>query len=340
MTTLLYYAGMATDRRTEQIGLAISEDGSGFQRAEGGRPIVPIEPATAWKSVRTCNPTVVRFQDEWVMFYQGVGPDAAGQLTHVIARARSHNARQWVCDPRPILTFEHVRNACPALKDSVSGGVLEPSIVVTGDELQMYFVAYRGTYSDGTWLYHARSRNGEDWQIDPLWVLSGQQFGNYRLHYPQVRCAGTHKTIWFSLIHRDTRASAILRMTSDGANPWSDTTQLLPWYGGGVQVEPREVATVHLGGERTRGAARINQALNQWLYGGRNYFGYSHPHTIDSRLFYHAYHRNRQGQSWMDIGWCAHDGDQAGTHTVALRPSNALDTWDAFFVADPYVITI
>ena len=85
----LYYAGMAADRHTEQIGLAVSTDGRTFERVHGSGLIVPRLPAVPWKALRTCNPTVIRFQGRWLMFYQGVGRGAAaGELTHSIGLAR------------------------------------------------------------------------------------------------------------------------------------------------------------------------------------------------------------------------------------------------------------
>ncbi|HEX6163004.1 MAG TPA: hypothetical protein VFZ31_06555 [Vicinamibacterales bacterium] len=341
VTAFLYYAGMAADRQTEQIGLAVAEDGRSFRRVNGDGLIIPIDAAVAWRSVRTCNPTVLRVRDEWWMFYQGVGPQPAGdQLTHVIALARSHDARTWKVDAEPMLTFDDVRAACPVFADSRHGGVIEPSVSVVDGELRMHFVAYRDHYSRGTWLCHARSRDGRDWRIDPSWVLSGDQFGNYRLHYPQVTFAKDRTVIWFSLIERRTGAAAIVQMTSSGGNPFGETRQLLPPHGPGLRVEPEELVAVRIGGGRVRGADRLNQSLARLVRDGRNYLGYSHPHVTDGRLYYHAYHRHRGGRTWMDIGYCDYPVNGGPSHTIALSPAADQRAWDAWFVADPFVITL
>ena len=341
MTAYLYYAGMAGDRHTEQIGLAIADGAGAFRRINADGLIVPIDTSVVWRSVRTCNPTVLRFRGEWWMFYQGVGPEPAGtQLTHVIALARSNDALSWTLEARPLLTFDDVRAACPVFTGSALGGVIEPSVSVVDGELRMHFVAYRDHYSHGTWLCHARSRDGEHWQIDPSWILAGDQFGHYRLHYPQVSFEGDRRLIWFSLIERHTGAAAIVQMTAIGDDPFGDTRQLLPDHGPGLRIEPDELIAVRFRGRRVRGSDRLNRTLAQLAHGGRNYLGYSHPHVIDGRLYYHAYHRNQLGHTWMDIGCCDYVGNGRRAHTIALSPSPASRSWDEYFVADPFVVTL
>jgi hypothetical protein len=284
---------------------------------------------------------VLRFRNEWWMFYQGVGPEPAGkQLTHVIALARSIDAVSWTLEARPLLTFDDVRAACPVFEGSALGGVIEPSVTVVDGELRMHFVAYREHYSHGTRLFHARSTDGRHWQIDPSWILAGDQFGHYRLHYPQVSFEGDRRLIWFSLIERHTGAAAIVQMTAIGNDPFGDTRQLLPAHGPGLRIEPDEVVALRFRGRRMRGSDRLNRTLGQLAHRGRNYLGYSHPHVIDGRMYYHAYHRNQLGQTWMDIGWCKYPGNGSPTHTIALSPSTESRSWDAYFVADPFVVTL
>ncbi|HUQ86855.1 MAG TPA: hypothetical protein VM096_04795 [Vicinamibacterales bacterium] len=341
MKSYLYYAGMANDRQTEQIGLAIADDDGAFHRVKGDGLIVPIEPGVSWRSVRTCNPTVLRFRGDWWMFYQGVGPESSSgqQLTHVIAAARSTDLVTWTLDARPVLTFDAVRSACPMF-EGATGGVIEPSVSEVNGELRMHFVAYRDHYSRGTWLCHARSGDGEHWHVDSRWILSGDQFGHYRLHYPQVSFENHRRGIWFSLIERNTGAAAIVQMTSLGDDPFGDTRQLLPAHGPGLRIEPEEMLALQVRGRRLRGSDRLNRSLAQFASGGRNYLGYSHPHVIDGRIYYHGYHRTQLGQTWMDIGWCEYPVSADPSHTIALSPSSSSASWDAYFVADPFVVTL
>jgi hypothetical protein len=341
VTAYLYYAGMAGDRHTEQIGLAIADDRGAFRRINNDGLIVPTDPRVVWRSVRTCNPTVLQFRGEWWMFYQGVGPAPAGtQLTHVIARARSNDAQSWTLEARPLLTFDDVRAVCPVFEGGALGGVIEPSVSVVDGELRMYFVAYRDHYSHGTWLCHARSSDGEHWQIGRSWILAGDQFGNYRLHYPQVSFEPDRRLIWFSLIERQSGAAAIVQMTAIGDDPFGDARQLLPDHGPGLRIEPEEVVALRVRGRRVRGSDRLNRTLAQLAHRGRNYLGYSHPHVIDGRLYYHAYHRRQPGQTWMDIGWCEFPGNGPHAHRIALSPSAESRSWDSYFVADPFVVTL
>ena len=336
---------MAADRITEQIGLAVSTDGRTFERANGSGLILPRLPAVPWKALRVCNPTVLRVHGRWLMFYQGIGHGAGpNEITHAIGLARSSDGISWECDDQPFLTFDHVRRACPGFADVDSGGVIEPAVLVQGSQLVLYFVAYRRTYEEGTWLFRATSAAGDEWTIDPAWLLSSRQFGDYRLHYPQVLEKPSGLALWFSLIDRQTQASAILKMSSVGGAPWDRLEQVLPAAETCPEVRPREILSPRgfIKGRRPPGFVRLNRALNRFLSGGRNYLGYSHSHVAPApggdRLYYHAYHQRRDGKIWMDIGSCALGSENdAASHVRALEPSPEAGAWDSFFVADPFV---
>src|SRR5262245_49960101 len=128
MTQFLYYAGMASDRQNEQIGLAIASDGDPFQRVEPNGLIVRRDPQISWKSLRVCNPTVVRRSAEWLMYYQGVGTGPTGSVVHCIALAHSVDGITWRCDPQPLLTFDDCRGALGLDQTNAFGGVIEPAI--------------------------------------------------------------------------------------------------------------------------------------------------------------------------------------------------------------------
>lgn len=102
----LYYAGMARDADgTEQIGLAISDDGRKFRRVRGGGLIVAVDPKLPWKDLRVCNPTVLSIPGSIIMFYQGIAKQpphhtsigSARSETELILSAR----RRLVCPSRP-----------------------------------------------------------------------------------------------------------------------------------------------------------------------------------------------------------------------------------------------
>ena len=342
VTTLLYYAGMAADRQTEQIGLAVS-NGDAFERVEGDGLIIARDPSLAWKSLRVCNPTVISWQGSWLMFYQGVGPGPGDTAVHAIAAARSADCIHWTCDEQPLLTFDHVRAVFPRFATAAVGGVLEPAIVGAADSLTMYFVAYVGSYRDGSYLLRATSVDGRCWSIDRDWLLPSTQFGRFRLHYPEVVTGPSGDALWFSLFDLHTGSAAIFRMSSiDGAH-FERLHQVLPAAATPPSVRHREVLSLSINGTALRGLSRFNHAVNATVWHGRNYLGFAHSHLESNdrgqRMYYHAYHLDARGRVWMDIGRCLLDGDRVTGHTTVFTPSRSVDAWDAFFVADPFVVT-
>jgi len=339
MTSMLYYAGMAADRQTEQIGLAVAKDGGPFERVRQSGLIMARDEAIAWKSIRVCNPTVIRFGGDWLMFYQGVGKGVGGGVTHTIGLARSGDGISWESDERPLLTFDDFRGRVNNLPAGDTGGVIEPAILVVAHSLVMYFVAYLGTYRNGTYLCRATSENGRQWRIDPDWVLSSTQFGDYRLHYPEAVADGELLHMWFTLMERKGSTAAILCMESCDGRHFDRLKQMLPAAESAPHVGPRERIAVRLNGRRLPGLSRLNQLLHRILSDPTPYLGCAHSH-VDSRnrrLFYHAYHLNRQGLVWMDIRSVGLD--DSTTEVTALAPAPA-GAWDSFFVADPFVVTV
>jgi predicted GH43/DUF377 family glycosyl hydrolase len=343
----LYYAGMAADRSTEQIGLATSTDGIRFTRVNGSGLIIGRDPGVPWKALRVCNPTVIVLDGRWVMFYQGVGRTGPrGAVTHVLAVARSTDGVEWNCEAQPFLTFDHVRQSCPLFANDESGGVIEPAITCDGARLVMYFVVYRGSYRDGTWLCRASSASDRGpWSIDAQCLLASRAFGDFRLHYPQIVEEAAGLVAWFSLIDRRSQAAAIftLRLPSVPGAVWDQLDQVLPVSDSPPRVAPQELIALRVNGAPLRGSLRANAFLSQRRFGGRYFFGYSHPHVMESplgrRLFYHAYHRDTRGQSSIDIGSCGLTADRAGgAHDVALSPAPRPDAWDSYFVGDPFVV--
>jgi predicted GH43/DUF377 family glycosyl hydrolase len=325
----LYYAGMAADRQTEQIGLACSRDGIHFER-DGSGLIIPIDPATPWKSLRTCNPTVIRERSSWTMFYQGVGRNASGDIEHVIARAVSTDGRSWSCEPAPLITFDAVRSAIKEWESAAGGGVIEPSVIARDGRYEMVFVGYQGTYATGTWLCHADSADGIAWKIASRPLCAPSDFAGLRVHYPQLM---EDSRLWFTVIGQASRAAAICGAQLDGQGRLANIRQHLPARDR-LRADTRQVLPV--------ASSRLNQWANRLVHGGRNYWGYAHSHLLPAgggeRLYYHSYHRNAGGQMWMDIGSCAWDG-RGGGHAVGLSPASDADAWDAFFVADPFVVS-
>ena len=339
MTSFLYYAGMAADRQTEQIGLAIASDGKPFQRVDGGGLIIRNDPGVSWKSLRVCNPTVIRRPGRWLMFYQGVGPGPTGSPVHAIALAHSEDGQAWVCDPQPLLTFDDCRSALGMTAGAGTGGVIEPAIVESDGQLLMYFIAYVGSYRDGTYLCRAASIDGRAWAIEPGWILASTQFGPFRLHYPQVVAEPDGYSLWFTLIELQGSGAAIFHMRSRDGRHFERLAKILPSGPAASFAGPQEIVSLRLQGRSVRGLSRLNRLIHGAI-GDGPYLGYAHPHLDDGRLFYHAYHLNRDGFVWMDIGCCDVRDGRAGRGVSVLAPSADANAWDGFFVADPFVVTL
>ena len=341
----LYYAGMAANRSTEQIGLATSHDGIRYERSNGNGLLLAVDPRSTWKDERVCNPTVLHFKGEWLMFYQGAHVErTSGATTHAIGVARSSDGLVWTCEKEPVLSIDHMRR----IQDGPAGngGVIEPSILVDGDQLRMWFLSYAGSYRVGTKLYAAASADGgRSWTIDARPILSSHQLGRFSIHYPQVVRSATGLALWFTVRDYDTAACAICRMTLNASSTADELVQLLPPAPAGLRLSVRRRTTFEINGRMPRGVATLNLLACRLVDGGRHYFGYAHSHLIDpdaeeTRLYYHGYHYDQQTRGpWMDIGSCMmRNGHAVGPHAAGLQRSPDPQAWDSFFVADPFVV--
>jgi hypothetical protein len=284
------------------------------------------------------------------MFYQGAHV-ARCQTVHAIGVARSLDGLAWVAEPRPVLSIEDMRGKFAALeRTSGVGGVIEPAVFVDGNRLRMWFVCYAGSYRSGTTLYMAASDDGGTrWTIDGDCVLSSRALGRCSIHYPQVVTSPTESWLWFSVNDWSTRAFGICRLKiirgGTGQVHVDDLEQVLPPSRDGLDIGVRSYFAMSLNGRQVRGISRLNRVLSQIAASGRNYFGYAHSHLVapqDGRLYYHAYHDDSEGvQPWMDIGSCElAAGQVTRPHTIALTRSSDRTAWDAFFVADPFIVRV
>lgn len=76
----MWYNGRAADCFTGQVGLAISDDGLSWQKANGGQPVLRHGPPGSFDETKVDHPTVVHFDNQFHMWYTGGG--AAGRTVH------------------------------------------------------------------------------------------------------------------------------------------------------------------------------------------------------------------------------------------------------------------
>jgi hypothetical protein len=338
----LYYAGMAADRRTEQIGLALSEDGSRFRRVGDDGLIVARNRDIPWKNTRVCNPAVIGHGREFLMFYHGAQCDAAGRtVRHAIGLATSEDGIRWTDSDEPALRPEDLVERSETLDASEAAGVIEPCVLFADGRFRMWFISYRGSLQAGV-LCYAVSPDGRKWTVTSRNVLTAAQFGAYRLHYPHVIPRPCGYDLWFSLRSVATGAFGIFRMRSDDGLHMHSLEQVLPQANStDVTLRPRERLDLRVGGRRLPGAGTLNWLFSQVFDAGRGAWGYAHPHVTEqdgrATLYYQRY--NVRGRThWMDIGRAPLEADGTRPGTTVLRPARDAAAWDSFFVADPFVV--
>jgi len=368
MKVALYYAGMANDaRHTEQIGLALSDDGAKFSRAENDGLIVPRDDAVPWKNLRTCNPTVLTDPSlgEYLMFYQGIGNPRGARyrvtdnLITSLALARSKDGVKWVSAAEPILSYQDMRQIDPDLDESRSIGVIEPSVLYHDRLWHMWFVYFHHSFS-GNALFHAVSENLTEWSIYPSPILQGADFPGFDIHYPQAIHEDSSWQLWFTLRDRVTGGHGIFRIHSQDGADWSEPFQVLPPARDGptLDIRPRQrtIPMISLSGRDGRSSNLAKRIWNRLarlstyygLYPGqsvvRGIFGYAHPHLVElgkQRFMYFQFCNLDKGGLTLDVGRVQiENGDITGDIELVFERSAVTSAWDGYFAADPYLLVL
>ena len=369
MKLLLYYAGMANDaNHTEQIGVALSSNSTQFTRIGDGL-IIPRDPLIPWKNLRTCNPAVLKLPDgRFAMFYQGVGnprgPVSCSTEPQVtsIGLAFSEDGMRWECEPQPILSYKMLKELDPAQDPSSSIGLIEPSVIYCNGLCQIWFVYVHRTMP-GNALIYATSRDLRCWDIRPMPILTGCDFGGYDLFYPQVVQRPDGFELWFTLRNSKTGVHGIFRMQSVDGIAWSGLLQVMPPpVGAAPDLRPRALllpfARLRAVDGRWRSIAKrawnaaVRRGTFRLMYPRSNIvreiFGYAHPHVIGleagPRLYFHYCNLDERGLT-LDIGCGTPSMAAGGGCTISdLRPvllrAEDRNAWDGYFVADPFVIEL
>lgn len=315
MTYALYYAGMANDMVTEQIGLALSPDGRRFQRVGDGL-LVPAKASHPWKGLRTCNPTVIAVPGGFRMYYQGI----SAERDICIAGGFSGDGLAWDFDDEPCLTVPMLAEALEAPERRITD-VIEPAVLVDGDGLRMWFVT-RGANEPGNRLHHARSADGRTWRLDGVGLVAGTLFGPGRqIHYPQIVPRGSGFDVYLSVRAKGGYFTVVRGQSADGLA-----------IDGWREVIPRRFR---------RGF--LDRLAHRLIHRARPYaLGLAHSHVVAGEeagaVYYHAYHLDARRRIFMDI--VRAESPSSSAVEPALSPAVPADAWDAFFVADPFIIRL
>jgi dienelactone hydrolase/predicted GH43/DUF377 family glycosyl hydrolase len=150
----MWYNGRAADCFTGQVGLAISDDGFNWKKANQGQPVMGHGPPGSFDETKVDHPTVVYFDNKFHMWYTG-GPQSG---PYTIGYATSRDGLKWQRqnDGKAVLGLG-------AKGKFDQHGVLHPTALQ--DEKGLLHLWYNGVdRSSGFRLGYATSRNGIDWQ--------------------------------------------------------------------------------------------------------------------------------------------------------------------------------
>jgi len=316
MSYYLYYAGMAADGFTEQIGLAISDDGWEYTRAGQDGLIIPVDPSKPWKSLRTCNPTVLQGAEKFLMFYQGIAQD--GRTS--IGVATSIDGLTWDCIDNPSMTVE---SEYDALQCGMYGttDLIEPAVIREDGRYRMWLVT-RGLKEPGNRIHHASSEDGLFWKVDRAGLVEGTFFGvGCKVHYPQVTLTKNGYCLYVSVRQPNGRFSVHYSYSTDGYcfNKWTviKSTVVLPLF--------------------------LLRILNKLRLSACPFsHGLAHSHVVDGdeigRTYYHAYHLTRNRRTFMNI--VAIDSTHPNRIITVLDVPRNIAAWDYYFVADPFIMKL
>lgn len=360
---------MANDaNHTEQIGMAISSNSTQFSRIGDGL-IIPRDPLAPWKNLRTCNPTVMKLPEgRFGMFYQGVGNPRGpasrptGPQVTSIGLAFSEDGIRWQCEPHPILSYRALKELDPAQDPSSSIGLIEPSVMYHSGLYHIWFVYVHRTMP-GNALVYATSFDLRCWDIRPMPILTGCDFGLYDLFYPQVVARPDGFELWFTLRNNKTGVHGIFRMQSVDGIAWGGLLQVMPPPNGSAPDLRTRAMILPIAQLRADDGGWTGLAKRAWntsvrrgtfhcIYPRsdivRGIFGYAHPHLLGlhtgPRLYFHYCNLDRRGLT-LDIGCGTLSMAAEGSYTISdLRPvllrAESHRAWDGSFVADPFVIEL
>lgn len=334
---LLFYAGMASDRVTEQIGLAHSVDGVRFTRVGQDGLLIRRDPLIGWKDTRVCNPCIFQDDTRFRMLYQGVG---GGGNFYSIGHAVSDSGYQWMLDDDPCLDWSTIRgSSLPAGAEKI--GPIEPHVLKDSGTFKVWF-NFRSPEVPQNLFYYAETDDFKTWDIHATPILDGRHFFGSSIWYPQViRHQGAYH-LYFMVRGNE---HAIYECWSKDGTTFGPPKNVL-----GTCIDLSSLSKLGFGSRVNK--RLLSPLLRKVLAAKRQLYlrwggdpvpmGIGHPHWMEigiKKLMYvHRYHANRRGHLSIDIALYEQFSDRWQFSNTVLSPSVNPEQWDAFFVADPYVL--
>ena len=185
MRYYLFIAGY--NGKTEQVGVAISDDGQHWEISP--EPIIPVGKPGSWDAVQTSNPSVLFENGRFRMWYQGVDE----RNCYRIGYAESDNG--WTWQKKPDVMFQR-----PGL-DTIENvprreGYHQPLVLHDHDRYLMYFSDHCGEPGH---IRIAESKDGCTWDVLPDDCLAPlKRWESNGLHYPWVMRENTGFVMWYT----------------------------------------------------------------------------------------------------------------------------------------------
>gem|GEM_PF-740825 len=168
----------------ERIGLATSEDGLHWTRANAGKPVLDLGPPGSYDDVQVAHPCVLLENGLYRMWYSAYSVKA----DHTICVARSTDGIHWERenDGKPVLGLLPAR-------------VIGPAVLRVGDHLLMLVSGY----ADSWRIYAARSNDGIHWRMldngRPILPPGiGTDFDQNQMHHPCLWRFGNRLRAWYT----------------------------------------------------------------------------------------------------------------------------------------------
>jgi predicted GH43/DUF377 family glycosyl hydrolase len=166
---LFFHTAASPDTGHGSIGRATASSPAGPWQVDA-EPVLAPAGGDAWDAWRVVNPSVVRTDTEYTLFYEGV--DAQFGVRR-IGRATSPDGRRWTRSPDPVLDASEA-NVWDA------EGVWDPNVVQTPGGMVMLYLSARSTptYTNGFGI--AASGLGFNWaRLADRPVLNTRDYANW-----------------------------------------------------------------------------------------------------------------------------------------------------------------
>lgn len=329
---------MSADFKTEQIGLATSKDGLKFTRINNDGLILPIDPKSDWMSSMTCNPTVLKIKNgKFIMFFQGI---VNKPRKTTIGLSESLDGINW-SKPLPIISIKDKQVIKKLeIEKFETVDLIEPAVIFEKDQYKMWFIS-RGKLEKNNRLHFAQSKDLKSWDIIKTDILKNQIQKNFKIFYPEIKKSENGIYSLYLTLRNNSRLYHHINeyISRDGIN-FSFKKKLLPNRFNLNSIDFAKIIKI----PKIRGLVAILFDLTLKKISHRNFFGYAHSSFLKinniNRLYYHGYHFIKENTFYMDIGKVDLVNAKLINHKNVFLRSNNINSWDAGFVADPFLIRL